>query len=123
MIILLLKHNLSKEREIIMEWYVLNYNFNERKIELFNIFRSVRFTRGVKVLLENYITFDDFVEKLKNEIKYSFWSKREYEISVGDAFCGEEELEKWDVSMQVLPNIKILAKYIIDFYNEEEVEK
>ena len=71
-----------------MEWYVLNYNFNERKIELFNIFRSVRFTRGVKVLLENYITFDDFVEKLKNEIKYSFWSKREYEISVVDEFCG-----------------------------------
>ena len=106
-----------------MEWYVLNYDFNKKKIETFNIFRNTRFSEAVQKLLENYITFDDFVEKLKNEIKYSFWSKREYEISVGDAFCGEEELEKWDISMQVLPNIKILAKYIINFYNEEEVEK
>lgn len=106
-----------------MEWYVLNYNFNKKKVETFNIFRSVRFTKGVQELLDNFITFDDFVEKLKNEVKYSFWSKREYEISVGDAFCREEELEKLDISMQVLPNIKILAKYIIDFYNEEEVEK
>lgn len=106
-----------------MEWYVLNYNFNEKKVETFNIFRNARFSEAVQELLDNYITFDDFVEKLKNEVKYSFWSKREYEISVGDAFCREEELEKWDISMQVLPNIKILAKYIIDFYNGEKVEK
>lgn len=106
-----------------MEWYVLNYNFNEKKVETFNIFRNARFSEAIQELLENYITFDDFVEKLKNEVKYSFWSKREYEISVGDAFCVEEELEKWDIFMQVLPNIKILAKYIIDFYNGEEVEK
>ena len=105
-----------------MEWYVLNYDFNKRKVETFNIFRSITFTEGVQELLDNYVIFDDFVEKLKNEVKYSFWSKREYEISVGDAFCKEEELEKWDVSMQILPNIKNLAEYIINSYNKE-VEK
>ena len=106
-----------------MKWYVLNYDFNNKKVENFDIFRSVKFSRGVQELLDNYITFDDFVEKLKNEVKYSFWSKREYEISVGDAFCGGDDLEKWDISMQVLPNIEILAKYIIDIYNKKQLEK
>ena len=40
----------------------------------------------------------------------------------GNIICKEEELEKWDVSMQILPNIKNLAEYIINSYNKE-VEK
>ena len=102
-----------------MEWYVLNYDFNKKKVETFNIFRNAVFVKNVQELINNYLTFDDFVEKLKNEIKYNFWSRREYEISVGDAFCKEEELEKWDIANQVLPNIEILANYIINYHNQE----
>ncbi len=102
-----------------MEWYVLNYDFNKKKVETFNIFRNAVFVKNVQELVNNYLTFDDFVEKLKSEIKYNFWSRREYEISVGDAFCKEEELEKWDIANQVLPNIEILANYIINYYNQE----
>ena len=102
-----------------MEWYVLNYDFNKKKVETFNIFRNAVFVKNVQELINNYLTFDDFVEKLKNEIKYNFWSRREYEISVGDAFCKEEELEKWDIANQVLPNIEILANYIINHHNQE----
>ena len=101
-----------------LKWYVLNYDFNAKKIENFNIFRSVRFTEGVQELLEHYITFEDFVEKLESELRYSFWSKREYEIFVGDAFeTNIENFEKIDIYSQVKPNVKILAKYIIDNYN------
>ena len=101
-----------------LEWHVLNYDFNGKKVENFNIFRSSRFVDGVKKLLDNYFTFEDFVEKLENELRYSFWSKREYEIFVGDAF--EEDLNKYekiDIYSQVKPNVRILAKYIIDNYN------
>lgn len=101
-----------------MEWYVLNYNPNKKKVETFNIFRSYRFSNGVEDLLKNYITFEDFLGKLKQEIKYCFWAKRECEISVGDAFCEGEGLERWDISMQLLPNIKTLALYIIEEYNK-----
>ena len=101
-----------------LKWYVLNYDFNGKKVENFNIFRSVRFTEGVQDLLDNYITFEDFVEKLDRKLKYSFWSKREYEISVGDAFETDlDKYEKIDIYSQVKPNVKILAKYIIDNYN------
>ena len=48
-----------------LEWYVLNYDFNGKKVENFNIFRSCRFVDGVKELLDNYITFEDFVENIR----------------------------------------------------------
>ena len=75
-----------------LKWYVLNYDFNEKKVENFNIFRSARFVEGVQDLLEHYITFEDFVEKLESELRYAFW--------------------------KVKPNVRILAKYIIDNYND-----
>lgn len=103
-----------------LEWYVINYDFNARKLENFNIFRNIKFVRGVEELLDNYINFEDFTNKLERELKYCFWCKREYEVFIGDAF--EEDLQKYekvDIYSQVKPNVKILAKYIIDNYNNE----
>ena len=100
-----------------LEWFVLNYDFNRKKIENYNIFRNFYFIENVKKLLEEHLTFEDFIIQLDKKLRYSFWSKREYEISVGDAF--EENLNKYekiDVYSQVKPNIKILAKCIIDNY-------
>ena len=63
---------------------------------------------------------DKFIEELGNEVRYCFWSKREYEISVGDAFdTNFDNYEKIDVFDQVMPNIKALAKYIVDKHNEQ----
>ena len=98
-----------------LEWYVLNYNWNKKKIESFNIFRSYRFTEGVKDLLKYYTTFDEFVDDLEKELMYAFWAKREYEISVGDAFETDlDKYEKLDVYWQVKPNVRLLAQYILD---------
>lgn len=103
-----------------LEWYVLNYNFNEKKLENFNIFRSNKFIKGVEYLLEYYTTFENFVKELDSELLYVFWSKREYEISVGDAFETDlNKYEKIDIYYQVKPNLRTLAKYIIDNYNDK----
>ena len=103
-----------------MEWYVLNYDCNRGKIYSFNIFSNSRFSKYVNELLDNFITMDKFIEELGNEVRYCFWSKREYEISVGDAFdTNFDNYEKIDVFDQVMPNIKALAKYIIDKHNEQ----
>lgn len=109
-----------KERE----FYVLNYDFNGKKIEAFNIFCNVKLLDGIDKLLEEYISFDDFCEKLDSLLRYCFWSKREYEISVADAF--EEDLSKYekiDVYRQVAPNLKLIANLIIDYHNENLGEK
>lgn len=103
-----------------MEWYVLNYNFNEKKVEYFNIFRSCRFSDGVEELLENFVSFEDFSEKLNRLLRYCFWCKAEYEIMVG-RLCEEDtnKYTKVDIYSQVKPNIRVLAKYILDEYNKQ----
>lgn len=98
-----------------LEWYVLNYNFNAKEMENFNIFRNIGFTESVQELIDNFVTFDVFVENLERELKYAFWSKSEYEIIAKDLFDTIEK--KVDIYAQIKPNIKILAQYIIDYYN------
>ena len=100
-----------------MEWYVLIENFNEKKIDYYNIFNNIKFSEGVKELLENFITFEDFVEKLEKKLMYAFWCKAEYEVIVSDLF--ETFNKKIDIYSQVKPNIKILAEYIIEKHNEQ----
>lgn len=101
-----------------MEWYVMLHEFNGKKIVPFNIFNSTKFSGGVEKLLKGFVTFDDFKEKLKSELMYAFWCKSEYEIAVGGLSSKyPDEFDKIDVYTQVLPNLDILAHYIIDFYN------
>lgn len=101
-----------------LKWYVKNYDFNKKVIEDFNIFRSVKFTEGLQEILDknDYTTFEDFVEKVRQELMYAFWSKCEYEVMIGDLFDTIET--KIDIYDQVKPNIEILSKYILDNYKK-----
>ena len=101
-----------------MKWYVLNYSWNDKKIKPFNIFNSVRFCKALNKSLKNFVTMDKFKEELKSDLMYAFWSKREYEISVGDLCEGDIcKYQKIDDYEQVLPNLDILAEYIIECHN------
>lgn len=104
-----------------LKWYVLNENFNARKIELFNIFNHSGLTESLEKILKKYTNFEDFKEKLKNKLFYYFNSKREYEILVKD--LGKTIEEKISVYDQVIPNVDLLANYIIDEYNKNKRKK
>ena len=101
---------------MVMEWYVLNYNFNTKRIENYNIFRNIRFTEFLPQYVNGYeqgtLTYDQLKEAVR----------REYEIFVGDAFeTNLNNYEKIDVYRQVLPNLETLVKYILD--NKEYLQK
>lgn len=100
-----------------LEWYVLNYDFNGKKVENFNIFKNSRFLECLEKTLKHFKDTNDyevFKNELKTDLMYCFWSKREYEISVGDAFENNLDMfEKIDVYSQVLPNLDNLAMYLI----------
>ena len=101
-----------------MKWYVLNYSWNDKMVKPFNIFHSVRFCKALNKSLKEFVTMDKFKEELKSDLMYAFWSKREYEISVGDLCEGDiAKYQKIDVYSQVLPNLDILAEYIIECHN------
>ena len=87
-------------------------------VKPFNIFHSVRFCKALNKSLKEFVTMDKFKEELKSDLMYAFWSKREYEISVGDLCEGDiAKYQKIDVYSQVLPNLDILAEYIIECHN------
>ena len=108
-----------------MKWYVLRHDFNSNKIENFNIFDHWRFSEDIEKALKKYENFNTFKENVKKELMYYFWCKSEYEIIVGGlhAELDWENFEKIDIYNQVLPNLDIFCKYIIDEYNKNKRKK
>ena len=120
------------------EFYVLNYNFNKHKVEMFNIFKNINVQEDVEKLVRRYLRspnkftycdydgtnykygFDALCEEIKRTIKWQEWGRREYEISVGDAFEQDiDNLEKWDCYMQCEPNIEVITREVIYQYKQQ----
>lgn len=101
-----------------LEFYVLNYDFNAKKVETFNIFRNYYVHRDAIKYTEDYLdgkmSYGDFKEELRKTIAWQEWARCQYEISVGDAFETDvEKLEKWDCYQQALPNMEVIADMCI----------
>ena len=127
------------------EYYVLNYDCNKKKVENFNIFRNCLVQEHTEKAVRKYLRkpknykyvvqhkndflgreeiavygFDALVREIDGIIKWCEWSKREYEISVGDAFETDiNKLEKWDTYSQAHPNAEIIAYTVIRQYKEQ----
>ena len=107
-----------------LEFYVLNYNFNAKNVEMFNIFENyIVYDEAIKLCKKRKrgtITWDEFVEEIDRAIKWQEWSRREYEISVGDAFETDLDMfEKWDCYQQAHANIEIIATYVYKTFLKE----
>lgn len=120
-----------KNNEIKLCFYVLNYNQNSGCVEPFNIFRNFlvndkcvrcvrKYLRNLKAYKETnrrdelFYGFEGLCESIRQIIMWQEWARREYEISVGDAFEDDlNEFEKWDCYKQALPNIEIITRECI----------
>ena len=119
------------------EYYVLNYNHNKKQIEPYNIFNNIyvqeetekavrKYLRNPKKFIyksfdgkEEIYGFDALVKEIDHIIKWQEWSRREYEVSVGDAFETDcEKLEKWDCYRQAKPNIKMITREVLWQYKQ-----
>ena len=123
------------------EYYVLNYNPNAKKIEPFNIFRNCYVQEYIEKAIKKYLRspknykyerygedtlygFEGLCQEIERIIQWQEWSRREYEISVGDAFEKDcEYLEKWDCYMQAKSNIPMIARECIYQYKEQRKEE
>ena len=123
------------------EYYVLNYDCNAKKIVPFNIFRNIHVQEWTEKAVRKYLRspknftyksfdgkeilhgFDAFVKELDGIIKSEEWSRRQYEVSVGDAFEDNcEKLEKWDCYEQAHMNIEMITREVIRQYKEQKKE-
>ena len=119
------------------EYYVLNYDCNAKKIVPFNIFRNIHVQEWTEKAVRKYLRspknftyksfdgkeeiygFDALAKEIDHIIKWQEWSRREYEVSVGDAFETDcEKLEKWDCYRQAKPNIKMIAREVLWQYKQ-----
>lgn len=124
------------------KYYVLNYNMNSHKVECFNIFDNISLSEATEKLVRKYLKapnkfeytersfsqpqpiihgFDGFCKALESLIMWQEWGRREYEISVGDAFETDcSKLEKWDCYGQCKPNIPMIAREVIWQYKHRK---
>ena len=125
------------------EFYVLNYDFNKKKVVNYNIFNNIRVQEWTERVVKKYLRapkkfsytpfgkdvetiygFDAFVRELDRTIAWQERGRREYECSVGDAFTTDcNKLEKIDCYYQSKPNMKIIAREVIFQYKKQLKEK
>lgn len=97
-----------------MKWNVYHYNINKKKIESYNIFNHYSFREYVKKAVRECFIKEDFVEQLKSELRYYFWSKSEWEVIITSWVGGDREKDavKIDVYNQVMMNFDVFANYV-----------
>ena len=124
------------------EYYVLNYDTNKKNVIPFNIFRNIHVQECTEREIRKYLRspknytyksfdgkeeiygFDALVKEIDGIIKWQEWSRRQYEVSVGDAFEDNcEKLEKWDCYGQAHMNIEMIAREVIRQYKQQKKEK
>ena len=128
------------------EYYVLNYNFNKKCVENFNIFNNITLNDAVEKEVRTYLRspkkyyymkhglwvgentyiygFDGLCETIKSLIMWQEWGRVEYEISVGDAFEDDlDNFEKWDCYKQCIPNIPMITREVIWQYKQQIKER
>lgn len=111
-------------KEVYFEWYVLNQDLNRsHDIVPFNIFRNIRVHEATNKLCRDYktknMTFEEFTEALRHIIQWQEWGRCEYEIVVAPLIVKDEKNRPWkkiDCYYQALPNIKQIAKYVLEEY-------
>lgn len=127
------------------EFYVLNYDFNKKKIVNYNVFNNIRVQEWTEKAVRKYLRspkkfkhivqyenkflgkeeiaifgFDALVKEIEGNIMHEQWGRREYEIGVCDAFESDiDKLEKWDVYQQAKPNMVIITHEVIRQYKEQ----
>lgn len=107
------------------EFYVLNYDFNSKKVINYNIFYNCYVYDYALKLTRKHLrnkkkfTYEEYKKELLSIIMWQEWSRREYEISVGDAFeTNLDRFEKIDCYEQAKPNIDVIAQMCIKRYKD-----
>ena len=131
------------------EYYVLNYDTNKKKVVSYNIFNNINVQECTEKEVRKYLRapkkykhivqyenkflgreeiaiygFDALVKEIDRTIAWGEYGRREYEISVADAYETDcEKLEKWDTYSQAKPNMTIIAHEVIRQYKAQKKAK
>lgn len=96
-----------------LTWNVIYHDRNRHRITTFNIFNHYYFRADLKKDTKKCITKEEFAEKLRSALMYYFWSKYEWEITIGP-WPSRDSTEpiKEDVYWQVMNNWDVFLEYV-----------
>ena len=105
-----------KYKKINLEWNVLNWDNNLKKIKSINILdddlKTIIYKKIRSKKIKNYKELKEF---LNRRFQYHYWSRCEYEIAIGSIFMKDIiEAEKIDVYDQIKINLDRITEYIIN---------
>lgn len=121
------------------EFYVLNYDFNKRKVEMYNIFNNINVQKWAEKAVNKYLRspkkfsykpfnkneeviygFDALVKEIDSIISWQERGRVEYEVSCGYAFEDNcSKLEKWDCYQQATKNIEAITREVLWQYKQQ----
>ena len=116
--------NFMTDKEYDFHFYALNYNFNGKKLEFYNVFNNIHVydstVKAVKDYWKGKYTLEEFTKELDHIIMWQEWSRCEYEIMVGDLFEQDpNKYEKFDCYQQAHANIDLVAQQVINEFKNK----
>ena len=99
-----------KIKNVNLEWYVLRWDFNAKKVENYNILYGEEENIAKEVRAKRVYNKSILREYLKSNFMYYYWSKAECEFYISDAYGNE--FVKIDMWRQIEPNLDRIVEYV-----------
>lgn len=93
-----------------LEWYVLRWDFNNKKVVNYNILEGLAEDIAREVRSKSLYDKSILKEYLKTVFMYNYWSKTECEFFVSDLHG--DDYEKIDMWRQIEPNLDRIVDYV-----------
>ena len=99
-----------KVKNVNLEWYVLCWDFNSKKVINYNILQWLKEDIANEVRRKHIYNKSILKEYLKTQLMYNYWSKTEYEFYISDLHG--DDYEKIDIWRQIEPNLDRIVEYV-----------
>ena len=93
-----------------VEWYVLRWDSNSKKVINYNILEWRKEDIAKEVRSGRVYNKSILREYLKTTFMYDYWSKTECEFFISDLHG--DEYEKIDIWRQIEPNLDLIVDYV-----------
>lgn len=99
-----------KTKNVKLEWYVLKWDFNQKKVVNYNILEWILEDLAREVRSKRVYNKSILREYLKTQFMYYYWSKTECEFYVSDLHG--DDYKKIDIWRQIEPNLNRIVEYV-----------
>lgn len=93
-----------------LEWYVLDWDENNKIVKPINILKGLAEELAKEVKSGRVHNKSILREYLKTTLMYDYWSKAECEFFISGLFG--DDCEKVDLWKQIEPNLDIITEYV-----------